>query len=91
MRQLPRGVTAYKKTQIFTETNLPKALRSAHATKAGVWGLIHITSGRLRYDITETAETFEFGPNDPPAVIEPEIRHSVTPLGCVNFCVEFFR
>jgi hypothetical protein len=34
---LPPGLTAYRRTPVFTETTLPAALRQRHRTKAGVW------------------------------------------------------
>lgn len=91
MTPLPNNVAPYKRTATFTEATLPDALRRDHATKAGVWGLIHVETGSLRYEISDTGETVELGPADPPAVIEPEVRHRVTPVGTVSFYVEFHR
>ena len=38
----------YKTTPVFDETSLPGAIRNAHSTKAGVWGLLRVLdqSGR---------------------------------------------
>ena len=91
MKPLPDDVTPYKKTPIFTEVTLPDGLRREHATKAGVWGLIHVESGRLRYEIAGGDGAVELSPDDPPGVIEPEVRHSVAPVGEVRFFVEFHR
>ena len=38
---LPSGVAAYRRTNEFTEQTLPVGLRKDHATKPGVWALIH--------------------------------------------------
>lgn len=91
MKQLPEGVAAYKRTPVFTQETLPAGLRREHATKAGVWGLIHVESGRLRYEIAGDGSVVELVPGDPPGVIEPEVLHSVTPIGDVRFFVEFHR
>jgi tellurite resistance-related uncharacterized protein len=45
---LPEGFTAYKRTPMFDQDNLPIGLRREHCTKAGVWALIHVVEGRLR-------------------------------------------
>jgi tellurite resistance-related uncharacterized protein len=49
---LPAGVRSYKRTATFTEATTPAALMNDHATKEGVWGLIHVEEGRLRYLVT---------------------------------------
>ncbi len=91
MKPLPDDVAPYKKTPVFTEVTLPDGLRREHATKAGVWGLIHVESGRLRYQIAGGDVAVELSSDDPPGVIEPEVRHSVAPVGEVRFFVEFHR
>jgi tellurite resistance-related uncharacterized protein len=88
--RLPDGVTAYKRTPTFDETSVPDGLRRDHATKAGVWGLIHIEAGRLRYEVAG-GQSMELSPQTQPGVIEPQVRHRVEPIGNVSFYVEFFR
>ena len=39
----------YKSTPVFDENTLPAGLRKEHRTKAGVWGVIRVLEGRLRY------------------------------------------
>ena len=91
MTPLPDNVVPYKKTPVFTEATLPDGLRNDHATKAGVWGLIHVEAGRLLYEISDGGEAIELAPGDQSGVIEPEVRHRVTPIGDVRFYVEFHR
>ena len=91
VKQLPDNVAPYRRTPVFDETTVPDALRRDHATKAGVWGLIHVEAGCLRYEISATGETIELTPASPPGVVEPEVRHRVTPLGPVRFSVEFHK
>lgn len=92
--QVPAGLAPYKRTATFTETTVPGALLDDHSTKDGVWGLIRVEEGQLRYCVTDprrpaservlTAETL-------PGVVEPTILHRVEPIGPVRFHVEFLR
>ncbi len=91
MKQLPDKVRSYRRTAEFTAETVPDALLCDHATKPGVWGLIHVLDGRLRYEVSSTGEAIDLSPADPPAAIEPEVRHRVVPLGGVRFYVEFWR
>lgn len=91
---LPSDVRPYKRTEVFTETSTPAALRRAHNTKAGVWGLIHVLEGRLAYRVTDPgrqASEQVLTPDAPPGLVEPTILHEVEPLGAVRFFVEFHR
>ncbi|MFI4949708.1 MAG: DUF1971 domain-containing protein [Caulobacterales bacterium] len=89
---LPGDVRPYKRTAVFTEETVPAALRRAHATKAGAWGLIHVVDGRLAYRIADPRRPRSeriLTPQDEPGVVEPTILHEVEPLGPVRFFVEF--
>jgi len=91
---LPSDVRPYRRTDVFTEETVPAALRRAHNTKAGVWGLIHVLEGRLAYRITDPARPPAeqvLTPDAPPGVVEPTVLHEVEPLGPVRFFVEFHR
>ena len=90
MKALPRGLKAYAKTRVFDAETVPPALKRDHATKPGVWGLIHVIAGELVYRVTETGEEWRLKPGDT-GTIEPETLHSVTPEGGVSFYVEFWR
>lgn len=85
---------SYKRTPNFTENSVPAGLLADHSTKEGVWGLIHVTQGRLRYFITDPRrepEDYVLHPGTEPGVIEPAILHRVEPMGSVEFQVEFLR
>ena len=89
---LPADVRPYKRTAVFTETTVPAALRRAHATKAGAWGMIHVLDGRLAYRITDPRRPGServLTRDGEPGVGEPTILHEVEPLGAVQFFVEF--
>ncbi|HET6536494.1 MAG TPA: DUF1971 domain-containing protein [Sphingopyxis sp.] len=94
MAKPPPGLIGYKRTPDFTETNIPQGLLAEHSTKEGVWGLIHVEAGALRYWITDQrreASEHRLTPQDAPGVVEPTILHRVEALGPVRFHVEFLR
>ncbi len=85
---------SYKRTPNFTENSVPAGLLADHSTKEGVWGLIHVTQGSLRYFITDSRrepEDYVLHPGTEPGVVEPTILHRVEPIGSVEFQVEFLR
>ncbi len=85
---LPGDVKPYKRTAIFDETTLPLALRRGHRTKPGVWGLIQVVDGRLRYRVLETGAESILDPEHP-GIARPQQLHEVEPLGPVRFFIEF--
>ena len=91
---LPDNLVPYKHTDMFTETTVPAGLLRDHNTKEGVWGLIRVDDGCLRYRVTDPRRApFEtiLSPADPPGIVEPTILHHVEALGSVRFQVEFLR
>lgn len=88
---LPAGFTKYGGTAVFTEKTVPAKLTSAHDTKPGVWGKLIVLDGALDYVVPgppEERARIEAGGF---GVIEPEVKHYVTPLGPVTFRVDFYR
>lgn len=85
---LPPGLRAYRRTGEFSEETLPAGLRKAHSTKPGVWALIHVLEGRLRYCVPawNHDEVIEAGSA---GVVAPEVAHFVEPQGRVRLFVEF--
>lgn len=71
---------------------MPKGFIKEHTTAKGVWALLHVLSGSLKYSVTENGqqETYEITP-DAPRVIAAEQPHSVAVIGPVTFQLEFFR
>ncbi|MEI4508660.1 DUF1971 domain-containing protein [Sphingopyxis sp. CCNWLW253] len=91
---LPVGLTVYKRTPTFTEASVPRGLLADHSAKEGVWGLIRVEEGSLRYVVTDPRRDFAehiLAPGGEPGVVEPTIAHRVEPLGAVHFYVEFLR
>lgn len=94
MTKLPVGLSAYKRTPLFTETTVPAGLLRDHSTKEGTWGLIHVESGCLRYFVTDPdrpPSTADLTRESSLGLIEPTILHRVEPVGPVAFWVEFLR
>jgi len=87
---LPRDAVAYRRTPIFTEATLPAGLRHRHQTKAGVWGLIVVVEGRLRFRSLEPRLETVLDSAGAAAVAAPEQPHEVEPLGAVRFFIEFY-
>ena len=90
-QELPEDFMAYRRTPTFNEYDVPDGLRKNHSTKQGVWGMIHVLKGILRYRIynpfnTEiTLTAFSLG------IVVPEIEHDVHPFEGTEFYVEFWR
>jgi tellurite resistance-related uncharacterized protein len=87
--ELPAGLKAYKRTPVFDQDTLPKGLRREHRTKAGVWALIHVLEGRLRYRTLDPPSETVLTP-EKPGIIQPEQPHEVEPLGSMRMFVEFY-
>lgn len=90
-RELPEGHAAYRRTATFDAATTPVALQSRHTTKPGVWGLIHVESGRLGYRIHAPYDVHETLTPGAPGVVMPEVEHEVEITGPVEFHVEFWK
>jgi tellurite resistance-related uncharacterized protein len=91
MKQLPQGVSSYKKTPEFATGTVPAGLLKSHQTKEGTWGKIVVLSGLLKYRILEPElEEIVLSP-ELPGIVEPTVLHEVEPLGEARFYVEFYR
>ena len=88
------ALESYKTTPTFMQDSVPAGLLADHSTKEGVWGLIHVSQGKLRYCVTDPRRENEeriLEPGSEPGVVEPTIVHRIEPLGPVEFHVEFLR
>jgi len=80
----------YKTTPVFDEVSLPDAIRNAHNTKAGVWGLLQVLDGSVNLVFHDPAKVVHVTPGDP-APIPPEAVHHVELLGPMRMQVAFYR
>lgn len=85
----PAAPEPYKRTAVFDENTLPAGLRKEHRTKRGVWGVIRVLDGRLRYRILEPESEVILEPGHPGLVL-PDQPHLVVPLGPMRMQVEFY-
>ena len=79
----------YKSTPVFDENTLPAGLRREHRTKAGVWGVIRVLVGRVRYRVLDPVSENILDPNHPGLVL-PDQPHFVEPLGPMRMRVDFY-
>jgi tellurite resistance-related uncharacterized protein len=89
---LPHGLEHYRTSSEFTETTVPKSLLIAHRTKAGVWGLLRVAQGRLRFCLDAAPPQAIVVEQGSTAVIEPEALHHVEFLDAgTRHLIEFHR
>jgi truncated hemoglobin YjbI/tellurite resistance-related uncharacterized protein len=79
----------YRSTPVFDDRTLPEALRRAHTTKAGVWGVIRVLEGRVRYRIEAHDHDVILSPGTP-GLVRPQEPHHVEPVGPMRMQVEFY-
>ena len=89
MKTLPANVRATKRTPEFTEASIPAGLLRDHATKPGVWGVIHVLDGELEYHILEPIQEYHTLRPGMQGIVEPAMKHQVAAPGTVRFYVEF--
>ncbi len=80
----------YKRTPDFDQDSLPEAIRNAHSTKAGTWGLLVVSEGAARLVFDEPGREVEVSPGNP-GVIAPQAVHHVEVNGPVRLHVEFYK
>ena len=83
------AVEPYKRTPVFDENTLPAGLRKEHRTKPGVWGIIRVLEGRLRYQVIDPSCEMVLEPGRP-GLVQPDQPHRVEPLGPMRMQVEFY-
>ena len=80
----------YKTTAVWDQDSLPQAIRNAHNTKAGTWGLLRVLEGEVRLVFHDPAREVTVTP-DAPGEIPPEVWHHVEVTGPMRMQVEFYR
>jgi len=89
--RLPPGHLLYARSPDFTPTNLPAALRAGHATKPGVWGLLRVTEGIIRFELEPPRQGSVVARAGESVVIPTEVDHHVEFIEAGRFHVEFYR
>lgn len=88
-RTPPPTPQPYKRTAVFDEVTLPAGLRKEHRTKQGVWGVIRVLHGRVRFKVLGPLSEEILEPGHP-GLIFPDQPHLVEPLGPIKMQVEFY-
>jgi tellurite methyltransferase len=89
--EMPAGHAPYKRTRELDEHSVPPGLLKDHSTARGVWGVIHVIAGRLRYIVEPPLAGEHVLDETHPGVVVAEVLHRVAPEGHVRFFVEFHR
>jgi len=80
----------YRSSPVFDAETLPAALRRAHSTKAGVWGVIRVLEGAVCYHIEDGSVPPALLTPATPGLIRPGQLHHVEPVGAMRMQVEFY-
>jgi len=80
----------YKVTAIWTDETLPAAVRAAHSTKAGTWGLLRVLEGQVHLVFEDGSGEVLVTPATP-GLFPPEALHHVVPDGPARMQVEFYK
>lgn len=86
----PENLESLRCTPEFDQNSIPTRLMKDHTTKSGVWGMIHVTSGKLRYVCQAPVKSEVVLEPEIKGVIPPNLPHHIEAMGLVNFYVEFF-
>ena len=89
--ELPDGLRLVRTTDTWDEASTPPGLRRHHRVGSGVWGVLVVEEGSLRFVAATTPEldvVVRSGGRQP---IPPEVDHRVELQGPARFHVEFYR
>jgi tellurite resistance-related uncharacterized protein len=87
--ELPEGLHVVRRTGVWNERTTPAGLRRAHHVAPGVWGLLRVEAGRLRFRAaTEPPLDVVVDPGTPQP-IPPDVDHHVEIEDPVRFYLQF--
>jgi tellurite resistance-related uncharacterized protein len=82
-------IAPYRSTPVFDEKTLPEALKREHRTKDGVWGVIRVLEGKLKFVLAESGTETILTP-DRPGLVQPQQTHRVEPLSKLRMQIDFY-
>ncbi len=88
---IPAGFEAYGRSPEFTPETLPARLQSAHSTKAGTWGLLHVLEGEVLFQLEPPYRGERRARAGETIVIEAEVPHHVVFTDAGRIYIEFYR
>ena len=83
-------IDQHKSSSVFNGNTLPIVLRREQRTKSGVWVIIRVLDGRVRYQVLDPVSEVILEPGRP-GLIRPDEPHLVEPLGPVRMQIEFYH
>jgi len=89
--RLPYGYEFYARSPDFTPETLPERMRAGHSTKPGVWGLLRVSEGAVRYEVESPGRGSAVARSGEFVVIEAGATHHVDFVEPGRFHVEFYR
>jgi len=87
--ELPEGLTVVRSTPTWDERTMPDALRRAHRVASGIWGLVRVEAGSLRFVAATRPMTDVVVIADEIHAIPPDIEHHVEPRDRCRFAIDF--
>lgn len=88
--ELPGGLAFARETRQFEADDVPAGLLSAHRVAEGVWGVLRVHAGAVRYVDEGTGADVELEAGDE-RVIPPGVPHHVEPRPGSRLSVAFYR
>lgn len=79
----------YRSSPVFDQDTLPQALQRDHRTKRGVWGVLHVLDGSIRFH-REGGDPPRLLAPGCPQLIRPDDPHHLERVGPVRLRVDFF-
>lgn len=88
---LPVGSRTYRTIGPFNPATLPSGLRAEHSLKEGVWAMLKVSEGSLRFvwDDTEGGDVDLVAPSE--LLIPPLVMHHVEGEGPFRVTIAFHR
>lgn len=96
---MPEGLTLKRTTEDFDQSTVPPGLLKAHRIATGVWGVLRVREGSVRFiledrfvleDDSVAAPVVDLGPGES-TVIPTAVPHRVELGPDARFAVEFYR
>jgi tellurite methyltransferase len=91
MPNLPADAAEYKRVGPFDTATVPKGLLSSHRLKAGSWGEIVVTVGRVLYVLEDEHDFGIMLGRNLSGVVAPERPHHIEPQPGANLYIRFLR
>ena len=89
--QLPPAAEHVRTTDEFDHHTVPAALRRAHRIAPGVWGVLAVRDGSIRFVFDERPGDGRVVRSGQRHVIPPDEPHHLEVIGPVRLVIEFHR